>query len=126
MQRYDEALADLTRSLELDSESDWGVYQRGLVLFALGDVSGFRRDIDRAIRLSEDIKNEWSNPFNLAVYYLAIGNIIKGHEIIEHAAKSDRTKYHFTECLSDLRDLDVAIPILGLRDMIKIIEANSF
>ena len=51
MERYDEALADFNRAIELDPEDAWALAGRGETYWAMGRYDQALADYDRAIEL---------------------------------------------------------------------------
>ena len=51
MERYDEALADYSRAIELDPEEAWVIASRGETYRAMGRYDQALADYDRAIEL---------------------------------------------------------------------------
>jgi tetratricopeptide (TPR) repeat protein len=72
---YNEALANFNRAINLDSDDNWALYNRALTYLALNQPDKARADLALAIKLAkqnyEKDPQNWSNAFNLALYYLA-------------------------------------------------------
>jgi tetratricopeptide (TPR) repeat protein len=57
MGRYDDALADFDRALELDPGAAWTVASRGLTYQAMGRYDDALADFDRALELDPNLTN---------------------------------------------------------------------
>jgi tetratricopeptide (TPR) repeat protein len=83
MERYEEALTDFTRAIELDEKNDWVWYDNALVHFLTNQMDDFYSDIHNALNIAKIQLND-SPPqsidyyrirFNMALYLLIEGSI---------------------------------------------------
>ena len=112
--RYEEALKDFDRSIELDPEdNDWVRYLRALTLTKLDRPTEAQTDLQSAIALSQakQAKDpmvsdrpeviDWQNNFNLALYYLAAGRFEEGGGLYDRASEASTEMVEMA-----IRDLD--------------------
>ena len=113
-ERYEEALKDFDRLIELDPEdNDWARYLRALTLTKLDRPTEAQADLQSAIALSQakQAKDpmvsdrpeviDWQNNFNLALYYLAAGRFEEGGGLYDRSSEASR------DSIEDaIRDLD--------------------
>lgn len=67
--RYDEALADFTRAIDLDPKADWAIASRGVTYRQMGRYKDALTDLTRAIDLAE---SGWT------YYQMALVGLVRG------------------------------------------------
>jgi len=86
---YEKSLNDFNRAIELDQENDWWFYERALLYRRIKNIDESKADLSEAIRIAdtkyEENKLEWNNALNLALYFLANGQISEANEIYTQA-----------------------------------------
>ncbi len=107
MERYEDALRDFDRALELDPESDWKHYDRGLTYKVTGESGNAAADFTQAITLAQsDYKTnpqDWRNTLNLAVYHLAAGHTQDAERLYHEGIQAPEN--FIREAITDLDDL---------------------
>jgi tetratricopeptide (TPR) repeat protein len=114
IQQYQQAILDFNRAIELDAEDDWYLYERALSYQALNQIPEAQNDLKQAIRLAQQEYSkkpeDWRVIFNLALYYLTIGNIEQARffyrDAIDRGAPSDRIQV----AIEDLEDFLTVFP----------------
>ncbi|HWZ18819.1 MAG TPA: tetratricopeptide repeat protein, partial [Ktedonobacteraceae bacterium] len=108
MERYEEALADFDRAIALDKKNDWYRYRRAQVHMLIGQLKAFESDIRVAIELGQaelrSTPDDFQFGFNLALYYLAAGNVIETESKYTHFASSCSSLAQLQEAIDDLTD----------------------
>ncbi|MFZ2420248.1 MAG: tetratricopeptide repeat protein, partial [Anaerolineae bacterium] len=107
MGQYAQALADFDRAIELDS-SDWYLYGRALTCRALGQEEAAASDLAQAIegaRAAETASpDDWRNRLNLAVYYLASGDLAAAEDRSQAARDAGVNEGRARDAIQDLND----------------------
>jgi tetratricopeptide (TPR) repeat protein len=84
MHRYDDALADLICAIALE-EHDWWYYERALIHQLMRNQSAATSDFDQAIEQAQlkyqHSPDDFQNAFNLALYLIASGAVVKGRDL---------------------------------------------
>jgi len=111
---YNEALADFNRSINLDSDSNWKLYNRALAYQALNLADKARADLMLAIKFAkqhcEKDANDWSNTFNLALYYLAAQYIQPAEQLYRYALSKGASSESIREAIQNLNDFLTVFP----------------
>jgi len=104
--RYEAALTDFNRIVELDAENDWRLYDRAIAHQTLGHIEQARIDLAQAVLLArvkyEKDPEHWLNTFNLGLYYLA-------------AAADEQAKHFYRHALR--QGAPTSIILLGIQDL---------
>ena len=78
MGRYEEALADFNRAIELDPNDSWYLYQRAITRRYLDAADSWRDDLTAAVAIAtadhQKTPTDLQNLFNLALYCVAGGD----------------------------------------------------
>ncbi|MHC0064486.1 tetratricopeptide repeat protein [Nostoc sp. UIC 10890] len=105
---YNEALADFNCALDLDSDDNWYLYNRALAYQALNQPDKAWTDLALAIKLAkqhyEKDAKDWSNTFNLALYYLAAQYIQPAERLYNYALSKGASSESIREAIQDLND----------------------
>ncbi|MEH2328248.1 tetratricopeptide repeat protein [Nostoc sp.] len=111
---YNEALADFNRAIDLDSESNWYLYNRALAYQALNQPDKAWADLALAIKLAkqhyEKDAKDWSNAFNLALYYLAAQYHQPAERLYIHVLSQGASLEHTHAAIQDLNDFLTVFP----------------
>ena len=111
---YNEALADFNRAIDLDSDSNWKLYNRALAYQALNQPDKAWADLALAIKLAkqhyEKDAKDWSNAFNLALYYLAAQYHQPAERLYLHVLSQGATLEHTHAAIQDLNDFLTVFP----------------
>ncbi|WP_445630748.1 tetratricopeptide repeat protein [Nostoc sp. DSM 114167] len=70
MKRYEEALQDLNRAIELDLNYEWAIASRGITYFLMERYSEALQDFDRAIKLNPNPESDTVFAFRGINYFL--------------------------------------------------------
>jgi len=112
MGRYDDALTDLNRAIELDPDDGWLPYQLALVYLAQGRVDDFRRHIQRAIDLEqEDARSDPEDQraaLNIMVYLAALGSHAEARQQARAALMGKLGPGTIRDAIRDLREVQKA------------------
>jgi tetratricopeptide (TPR) repeat protein len=108
--RYEEALADLDRAIELSpSDSAWDHYEAGLTLLSLGRTEEAKRRIHTAIEGErEDLRKDAGDitaAFNIAVYLVALGDVEGGRAQLERTLRPGVSGKAVRDAIDDFREL---------------------
>jgi tetratricopeptide (TPR) repeat protein len=108
MKRYQEALADFDRAIALDEKDAWYRYCRAQAYMLIGQIKAFESDIQAAIELGQatlrSTPEDCQSGFNLALYYLAAGNITETEFQYTHFASVCSSLAQLQEAMDDLTD----------------------
>ncbi|WP_375470670.1 tetratricopeptide repeat protein [uncultured Nostoc sp.] len=111
---YNEALADFNRAINLDSDSNWRLYNRALAYQALNQPDKAWADLSLAIKLAkqhyEKDAKDWSNTFNLALYYLAAQYHQPAERLYLHVLSQGASSESIREAIQDLNDFLTVFP----------------
>ncbi|MEH2395443.1 MAG: tetratricopeptide repeat protein [Nostoc sp.] len=111
---YNEALADFNRAIDLDSDSNWRLYNRALAYQALNQPDKAWADLALAIKLAkqhyEKDAKDWSNTFNLALYYLAAQYHQPAERLYLHVLSQGASSESIREAIQDLNDFLTVFP----------------
>ncbi|WP_223280102.1 tetratricopeptide repeat protein [Nostoc sp. PA-18-2419] len=111
---YNEALADFNRAIDLDSDSNWYLYNRALAYQALNQPDKAWADLALAIKLAkqdyEKDAKDWSNAFNLALYYLAAQYHQPAERLYIHVLSQGASSESIREAIQDLNDFLTVFP----------------
>jgi tetratricopeptide (TPR) repeat protein len=109
MGRFDEALADYSRAIELDPDNDWLYYLKALVFFRLSEISTAEKQLRVAIELARKAMRENDQPgndsYNLAVYLAAAGRFDETEDQLAAALANYHNQVWISEAIDDLRNL---------------------
>jgi tetratricopeptide (TPR) repeat protein len=108
MGRYPEALADFERAIALDEKAGWYRYRRAQVYMLIGQIKAFESDIQAAIELGQATlhskPDDCQSGFNLALYYLAAGNVTETESQYTHFASACSSLAQLQDAVDDLTD----------------------
>jgi tetratricopeptide (TPR) repeat protein len=108
MGRYKKALTCFDQAIELNPDSDWGYYERGLIHLIKNNRDQARNDFSQAISLArqryEENSQNWRNTFNLALYSLAFGDIKTAEQLYQEAIGGSHPRDIIHEVVRDLDD----------------------
>ena len=111
---YNEALADFNRAINLDSDSNWRLYNRALAYQALNQPDKAWADLSLAIKVAkqhyEKDAKDWSNTFNLALYYLAAQYHQPAERLYLHVLSQGASSESIREAIQDLNDFLTVFP----------------
>ncbi|MEH2037480.1 tetratricopeptide repeat protein [Nostoc sp.] len=111
---YNEALVDFNRAIDLDSDSNWKLYNRALAYLALNQADKARADLLLAIKLAkEDYEKDakdWSNAFNLALYYLAAQYNQPAEQLYRYVLSQGASLERIHAAIQDLNDFLTIFP----------------
>ncbi|MEA5601536.1 tetratricopeptide repeat protein [Nostoc sp. UHCC 0252] len=111
---YNEALVDFNRAIDLDSDNNWYLYNRALAYQALNQPDKAWTDLALAIKLAkqnyEKDAKDWSNTFNLALYYLAAQYIQPAERLYRYALSKGASSESIRETIQDLDDFLTVFP----------------
>ncbi|MEH2069317.1 MAG: tetratricopeptide repeat protein [Nostoc sp.] len=111
---YNEALTDFNRAIDLDSDSNWYLYNRALAYQALNQPHKAWADLALAIKLAkqhyEKDAKDWSNAFNLALYYLAAQYHQPAERLYIHVLSQGASSESIREAIQDLNDFLTVFP----------------
>ena len=111
---YNEALADFNRAIDLDSDSNWYLYNRALAYQALNQPDKAWADLALAIKLAkqhyEKDAKDWSNAFNLALYYLAAQYHQPAERLYLHVLSKGASLERTHAAIQDLNDFLTVFP----------------
>ncbi|MEH1951707.1 MAG: tetratricopeptide repeat protein [Nostoc sp.] len=111
---YNEALADFNRAIDLDSNDDWYLYNRALAYQALNLADKARADLVLAIKLAkqhyEKDAKDWSNAFNLALYYLAAQYTQPAEQLYRYVLSQGASLERIHAAIQDLNDFLTVFP----------------
>ncbi|MEH1859789.1 MAG: tetratricopeptide repeat protein [Nostoc sp.] len=111
---YNEALADFNRAIDLDSDSNWKLYNRALAYQALNQPDKAWADLALAIKLAkqhyEKDAKDWSNTFNLALYYLAAQYIQPAERLYCYILSKGASSESIREAIQHLNDFLTVFP----------------
>ncbi|MEI1375733.1 tetratricopeptide repeat protein [Nostoc sp. UHCC 0926] len=111
---YNEALADFNRAIDLDSDSNWYLYNRALAYQALNQPDKAWADLALAIKLAkqdyEKDAKDWSNAFNLALYYLAAQYHQPAERLYLHVLSQGASLERIHAAIQDLNDFLTVFP----------------
>ena len=111
---YNEALADFNRAIDLDSDSNWKLYNRALAYQALNQPDKAWADLALAIKLAkqhyEKDAKDWSNAFNLALYYLAAQYHQPAERLYLHVLSKGASLERTHAAIQDLNDFLTVFP----------------
>ncbi|MDF5739944.1 MULTISPECIES: tetratricopeptide repeat protein [unclassified Nostoc] len=111
---YNEALADFNSAIDLDSESNWYLYNRALAYQALNQPDKAWADLALAIKLAkqhyEKDAKDWSNAFNLALYYLAAQYHQPAERLYLHVLSQGASLERTHAAIQDLNDFLTVFP----------------
>ncbi|WP_223265175.1 tetratricopeptide repeat protein [Nostoc sp. 'Peltigera membranacea cyanobiont' 210A] len=111
---HNEALADFNRAINLDSDSNWKLYNRALAYQALNLADKARADFMLAIKLAkqhcEKDAKDWSNTFNLALYYLAAQYNQPAEQLYRYALSQGTSSESIREAIQNLNDFLTVFP----------------
>ena len=111
---YNEALADFNRAIDLDSDSNWKLYNRALAYLALNQADKARADLLLAIKLAkEDYEKDakdWNNAFNLALYYLAAQYNQPAEQLYRYVLSQGASLERIHAAIQDLNDFLTIFP----------------
>jgi tetratricopeptide (TPR) repeat protein len=114
MERYDEALADFNRAIELEPDEDWYYSNRALTYWLTGQKDQAQHDLAIAIQRAREVyqkkPQDWRNTLNLALYRLAAGEASEAERLYGEALASGASAYRVREALHDLDDLLALFP----------------
>ena len=81
LDRYQEAINDFNRSIELDSDCDWECYLRSIAHQNLNKSNEAQADLQKAIDLAQakhaKDSDDWGTIVNLGLYHLMKGNQVE-------------------------------------------------
>ncbi|AVH70202.1 tetratricopeptide repeat protein [Nostoc sp. 'Lobaria pulmonaria (5183) cyanobiont'] len=111
---YKEAIADFNRAIDLDSDSNWYLYNRALAYQALNQPDKAWADLALAIKLAkqhyEKDAKDWSNAFNLALYYLAAQYHQPAERLYLHVLSQGASLERIHAAIQDLNDFLTVFP----------------
>ena len=111
---YNEALVDLNHAIDLDSDNNWYLYNRSLAYQALNQPDKAWADLALAIKLAkqhyEKDAKDWSNAFNLALYYLAAQYNQPAERLYRHVLSQGTSSEFIREAIQDLNDFLTVFP----------------
>ncbi|MEH2369042.1 tetratricopeptide repeat protein [Nostoc sp.] len=111
---YNEALVDFNRAIDLDSDSNWYLYNRALAYQALNQPDKAWADLAIAINVAkqhyEKDAEDWSNTFNLALYYLAAQYIQPAERLYRYALSKGASSESVRKTIQDLDDFLTVFP----------------
>ena len=90
MNRYDEALQDFDRAIEIDPDSAWPLARRGEYYLIVKQYDEALTDLNRAVELEKD--DDW-NLYLRALAYKALNQPNKAQTDIANAVKLAKPKY---------------------------------
>jgi tetratricopeptide (TPR) repeat protein len=126
LDRYDEALTDFNRAVELDPADDWCWYLCARGHLACDENAAARTHLDRAI---ETVKTSIAQSSIISVHdinlvtYRAACNDAGASELLTKLLAQKPNKWLMRECLNDLRDLATALDTALVRDLVARVEA---
>jgi tetratricopeptide (TPR) repeat protein len=113
MGRYDDALTDLARAIELNQDNDWSHYQRALALHYVGDTGRAADEFRSAVALvTETLKStdySYHYAYNIGVYSVALRDYEGARNIFTSAIIEFPNSQGIREAIHDLREL-CAVP----------------
>ena len=102
---FEQSKYDFNRAIELAPDQDWYLYLRALTYQKLNNPTEAQTDLQTAIVLAQAKQAQdsidWQNNFNLALYYLAAGQVEESHGLYDRASEASTD---FIEMA--IRDLD--------------------
>ncbi|MEH1905399.1 MAG: tetratricopeptide repeat protein [Nostoc sp.] len=111
---YNQALADFNRAIDLDSDSNRYLYNRALAYQALNQPDKAWADLALAIKLAkqhyEKDAKDWSNAFNLALYYLAAQYHQPAERLYLHVLSQGASLERTHAAIQDLNDFLTVFP----------------
>ena len=111
---YNEALVDFNRAIDLHSDSNWYLYNRALAYQALNQPDKAWADLAVAINVAkqhyEKDAEDWSNTFNLALYYLAAQYIQPAERLYRYALSKGASSESVRKTIQDLDDFLTVFP----------------
>ena len=109
MERYEEALEDINRAIELDPKDDWYRYLRSLIYLAFQQAVSAKADLNIAIEIAQQKHTKKTgnceNTFNLALYHLVAGNLSSAQELYQTALEQTALQTKIRNAIQDLKDL---------------------
>jgi tetratricopeptide (TPR) repeat protein len=109
MGRYNEALADLDRAIQLNPEDDWFRYQRALALHCRGDTVRAVDEIESAVAMvTETLKSANFNhhdAYNIGVYFAALRDYEGARNTFRNAILAFPNALDTWEAICDLNEL---------------------
>lgn len=127
LKRYNAALADFNRAIELEPNNDWCLYVRALAYQTLKQPKKARSDFAGAVKFAKERYKEnfqdWHNTFNLALYYLAVDYAPTAEQLYRYALSQSASLQHIQEAIRDLDDFLTIFPnhiqALSLRQLLQ-------
>ena len=124
---YNEALVDFSHAIDLDSDSNWNLYNRALAYQSLNQPDKARSDLALAIKLAkqhyEKDPQNWSNAFNLALYYLAAQYTKPAEQLCRYVLSQGASSESIREAIQDLNDFLTVFPnyvqAISLRELLQ-------
>ncbi|MBE8969411.1 tetratricopeptide repeat protein [Nostocales cyanobacterium LEGE 12452] len=111
---YNEALVDFNCAIDLDSGNNWYLYNRALAYQALNQPDKAWADLALAIKLAkqhyEKDAKDWSNAFNLALYYLAAQYNQPAERLYRHVLSKGASSELTREAIQNLNDFLTVFP----------------
>lgn len=107
-ERYEVALANFDRAIELNPDSDWYHYERGLVYMAKNMSDQAQKNFSQAIGLARQKYQEgpqnWRNFLNLALYSLANEDVKEAEHLYQEVIEESPPLKFVREAVQDLDD----------------------
>ena len=108
MERYDEAIADLTQAITLKPDDEWALAWRGVTYRKLNQLSAAKADLSQAIELQRqachDEPQDIQAIFNLALFYLADDQVEAAKDTYRQGLKAGATPVRLRAAIQDLDD----------------------
>lgn len=99
---------------DLQPGDNWGLYLRALVHLVDNKMNEARADLVNAIKLAharyDDDRRDWPNTFNLALYYLAAGEVEKAERLFDEGIAGQASVPQLRGALEDLHDFLIFFP----------------
>ena len=112
--RYEDALKNLDRAIELNPNNDWYFYIRALIYKALKKPDEAQAELTHAIELVkaqyQENPQDWRNTFNLALYYLASDDTSNANQLYDLALSEKVPPERISEAIRDLDDFLTLLP----------------
>lgn len=115
MGRYEEALADFDRALELQPENDWHFYQRAITRRRLAPADALLDDLNAAIVVTATAHQATPiNLLNLALYHVARGDAGPAETLYREGLAGQPGEALRKEAIVDLEQYQTLFPDDGL------------
>jgi tetratricopeptide (TPR) repeat protein len=107
---YNNSIASFSHALQLDLKYNLAkcFYFRALAYRATGQAQSYSNDLNQAIQIAQQDfskkPQDYVNAFNLALYYLAIGNIDIAKQSYRDALSGSNSQLYIQDAIQDLGD----------------------